>query len=65
MKQRYYSFKGEIGSLLYRIIYLGILYLGLKFFGTSILDDLVIFLIGSLSFELVGFILRGIGFWKY
>ncbi len=65
MRRHYYSFKGEIGSLLYRIIYLGILYLGLKLFGTSILDDLIIFLIGSLSFELVGFILRSIGFWKY
>lgn len=65
MGRHYHSFKGDVGSLLYRVIYLGILYLGLKFFGTSVLDDLVIFLIGALSFELVGFILRGIGFWKY
>jgi len=65
MKRSYYSFNKEVGSFLYRLIYLGLLYLGIRFWGLSIFDDLILFLLGALSFELVGFILRGIGFWKY
>lgn len=60
MRKKYYSFKSEVGSFLYRLIYLGLLYLGFKFWGTSILDELILFLIGAISFELVGFILRRI-----
>lgn len=63
-RRKYHTFKGEVGSALYRIIYLLILGFGIKFFGTSILNDVVIILIGSLSFELVGLILRGVGFWR-
>jgi len=62
---RYYSFKGEVGSVLNRLIRLGIFLFGLKFFGLSIIDDLILAIIGVIAYELVGIILRGIGFWKY
>ena len=63
MPRRYRSSNREIGSLMYRMVYLVLLYLGIKFFGTSILNGVVLALLGIFSFELVGFILRGIGFW--
>ncbi len=65
MRENYKSFRGEIGSYLYRIIYLGLLYFGFKLFGLSIFDDFILAILGAIVFELVGFILRKIGFWKY
>jgi len=65
MRKHYRSFRGEVGSILYRIIYLGLLYLGIKFFGISIFDDIILAVLGVVAFELVGFILRKIGFWRY
>lgn len=68
MKRRYRgrrSFRGEVGSILYRIIYLGLLYLGIRFFHVSIFDDVILAILGMIAFELVGFILRAIGFWRY
>lgn len=65
MRRRYRSFRGEVGSMLYRIIYLGLLYLGIKFFGLSIFDNIILAILGVIAFEVVGFVLRGMGFWKY
>jgi len=65
MKKHYISFRGAVGSLLYRIIYLALLYLGIKFFGSSIFDGVILAILGFISFELIGIILRGMGFWKY
>jgi len=65
MKRRHQSFRGEIGSLLYRIIYIGLVLLGITFFGLSIFDDIILVILGAITFALVGFILRWVGFWKY
>lgn len=65
MKKHYRSWRGELGSGLYRIIYLLVLGLGFKFLGTSVFDDIVLLVAGVITFELVGFILRAIGVWRY
>lgn len=65
MYKKRYSFHRELGSMLYRIIYASLLYLLIKIFGADILlNNLVIFLLGIISFELVGIALRGIGLWR-
>ena len=65
MGRYHQSLKGDVGALLYRIIYLGLLYLGVKAFGLSIFDDIILAILGVVTFEIVGFVLRKIGFWKY
>jgi len=65
MRKHHRSFEGEIGSILYRIIYLGLLFLGIKFFGLSIFDDIIFAIFGAIAFEATGFILRKTGFWRY
>jgi len=52
-------------SFLYRLICLGLFFIGSKFFSTSIVDDLALIIIGLIAYKLVGIILRGIGFWRY
>ncbi|MEW6407793.1 MAG: hypothetical protein AB1465_03825 [Patescibacteria group bacterium] len=59
------SFRGEVGSVLYWFIYLGLLGLGYKLFGLSILDGVILAILGLVVYVLVGFLLRKIGFWRY
>ena len=54
MNKKHYSFKKGVGSLVYRLAYLGLSYVGL---GIKPLRKL-------LSYKFTGFILREIGFWK-
>lgn len=65
IKQNKFLSNRALGSLMYRIIYLGLLYLGIKLVGNSILHNSVLIFVGAFSFEIVGFILRTTGFWKY
>lgn len=65
MTRRRYSSNAELGSIMYRIIYLSLLYIGIKLFGMDVFNDPIPFIIGIVSFELVPVVLRSIGIWKY
>ena len=65
MRRHYRSFRGDVSSVLYRLIYGSLLLLGVKLFGLSIFDDIILVILGIAVFEIVGFILRKIGFWRY
>jgi hypothetical protein len=60
---RKYSFHRDVGSRLNGLISLCIFFLLNHFFGFSVFNEFVFVIISGVSYRLVGFILRGIGFW--
>ena len=59
------SFNKNLGRDLYAIIFFLLLLLCVKIWGANIIISNWFFLIGSVTYFLVGFILRKTGVWKY
>lgn len=59
------SFNQKLGSSLYSVIFLLILFVSFKIWGMNIFDDIYFILIYIISFISVKIILRTLGVWKY
>ncbi len=57
------KFNREVGSLLYRLIFLIIFLICFKIWGLNVTDDIFIFIMSLVTYKLVGFFLHKIGFW--
>lgn len=60
-----YNHNKSLGSYLYRVFFLIIFFILLKFAKFNVFNDVVFLICGMVAYFLVGFILRKFGIWKY